>query len=202
MAAGSGEQGSAEGAEVAGAEAAEAAEAGTAQGTRRRRRVAVAAGAVVVVVALAVLLWPDGGRKAVPPPPAPSSPAPSPSPSPVKALPYPYFLPGTCLDLPQQSPVITEPEERPCEQPHDGEAVVNVLLPEGLANDLKISLVMRDLCAAPFAESEQRQGGGGPYYLSTLGPDMEEYTKGLRDATCVVRFGRREGDRKLSGHLR
>ncbi|MEV8093930.1 hypothetical protein [Kitasatospora sp. NPDC085879] len=167
----------------------------------RRRAVVVVAVVVVLAVAAAVWLWPDGGRRAAPPPPAPSSAPPSPSPSPSKTLPYPWFTPGTCFDHPQLSEVITRAEERPCEQPHDGEAIADVLLPEGLTSDVQIGRAMRELCAAPLAEWQQRQGGGGPYYGFPLGPYLQYYKQGLRDATCTLTASNRQHGRKLTGRL-
>jgi len=169
-----------------------------------RRRVVAAVVAVVVLVAVgaAVLLWPDGKKKAALPPP-PASPAPaSPSPSPAKVLPYPYFLPGTCFDHPQLSEAITRAEERPCEQQHDGEAIADVVLPDGLTSDTQIGRTLRELCKGPLAEWEQRQGGGGPYYGFPLGPYLQYYQQGMHEATCTMTVSDRQHGRKLNGHLR
>ncbi|MFD9127985.1 hypothetical protein [Kitasatospora sp. NPDC059571] len=166
-----------------------------------RRIAAVVAVVAVLAVAAAVLLWPDGHHRAAPPPPAPSAP-PSPSPSPSKQLPYPYFTPGTCLDHPQLSTVITRAEQRPCERPHDGEAIANVVLPEGLTSDLQIGRALRELCKDPLAAREAAQGGGGPYYGFPLGPYLQYYKDGMRDATCTMTASDRQGGQKLTGRLR
>ncbi|WP_431678046.1 hypothetical protein [Kitasatospora sp. KL5] len=167
----------------------------------RRRAVVVVAVVVVLAVAAAVWLWPDGERRAAPPPPAPGSSAPSPSPSPSPTLPYPFFEPGTCFDHPQLSEVITRAEERPCEQPHDGEAIANVKLPEGLTSDVQIGRALRDLCKEPLAERDRRQGGGGPYYGFPLGPYLPYYKQGMRDATCTMTVSNVQHGRKLTGRF-
>lgn len=167
---------------------------------RRRKRWTVALPTVVaVVVAAAVLLWPEPKANVALPPPA--SPSPTSSPSPTKTLPYPYFLPGTCFDHPQLSTVITRAEERPCDKEHDGEAIANVLLPEGLTSDTQIGRALREACQAPLARRESRQGGGGPYFGFPLGPYLQFYKEGMRDATCTMTVSDRQGGRKLTGHL-
>ncbi|MEU9132173.1 hypothetical protein AB0D08_29380 [Kitasatospora sp. NPDC048540] len=169
---------------------------------RRVRTAVIALVALALVAAAALWLWPDAKKKAAAPPPPPaSSPADSPSPSPAKVLPYPYFLPGTCLDHPQLSTTVTRAEERPCAQPHDGEAIVNVVLPDGLTSDTQIGRALRELCAAPLAEWQQRQGGGGPYYGFPLGPYLAYYQQGMHDATCTLTASDRQGGRKLTGSL-
>ncbi|GAA0656101.1 hypothetical protein GCM10010193_03200 [Kitasatospora atroaurantiaca] len=171
------------------------------QRERSRRRWVVA---VVVLVALlvggGVLLWPEEKKAALSPPPQPSVSS-SPAPSPSKVLPYPYFLPGTCFDHPQLSTVITKAEARPCEAEHDGEAIANVLLPEGLTDDAQIGRALREACKAPLAEWDKRQGGGGPYYGFPLGPYLQYYQQGMREATCTMTVSNRQGGRKLTGHL-
>lgn len=166
--------------------------------SRRIRAAAVAVTVLAVLVAAAVLLWPDARHRTATARPPTTTPSPSPS----KILPYPYFLPGTCLDHPQLSTGITRAEERPCTAPHDGEAIADVVLPEGLTSDLRIGQAVRELCAAPLAVAEQRQGGGGPYYGFPLGPYLPYYRQGLRDATCTLTAGDRQGGRKLTGRLR
>ncbi|MER8182517.1 hypothetical protein [Kitasatospora sp. NPDC094015] len=169
---------------------------------RQRRVVATVVAVVVLVVGAAVLLWPEGGhRVAAPPPPSPS-PSASPSPTPTEVLPYPYFLPGTCLDHPQLSEQVTRAEERPCAQPHDAEAIANVVLPDGLTSDTLIGRALRDLCKAPLAEWEQRQGGGGPYYGFPLGPYLQYYQQGMHKATCTLAVSDHQGGQKLTGSLR
>lgn len=167
-------------------------------GERRIR--AVVAAVLVLVVGVAVLLWPDGKKKqALPPPPSAS---PSPSPSPSRVLPYPYFTPGTCFDHPQLSEAITRAEARPCEQAHDGEAIANVVLPDGLTNDALIGRTLRELCKAPLAEWEQRQGGGGPYYGFPIGPYLDFYKQGMHEATCTMTVSNQQHGRKLTGNLK
>ncbi|WP_354639582.1 hypothetical protein [Kitasatospora camelliae] len=168
---------------------------------RARRIVAAGVAVAVLVVGAAVLLWPDRRKPAAAPPP-PSSAPPSPSPTPTRSLPYPFFTPGTCLDHPQLSKVITKAEERPCDQSHDGEAIANVVLPDGLTDDAQIGRALRELCKAPLAEWEGRQGGGGPYYGFPIGPYLPYYQQGLHEATCTMTVSDRQGGRKLTGHLR
>ncbi|MDH6577981.1 hypothetical protein [Kitasatospora sp. MAP5-34] len=171
---------------------------------RRARTAVVVAAVLAVAVGATVLLWPDPGTKkaALPHPPPPPSTSSTPSPSPTKVLPYPYFLPGTCFDHPQLSTVITRAEARPCEQQHDGEAISDIVLPEGLTSDTQIGRALREACKAPLAQWEQRQGGGGPYYGFPLGPYLQYYKAGLRDATCTMTASDRQGGRKLTGQLR
>lgn len=162
-----------------------------------RRVMATVLTVLVLVAGAALWLWPDARKhRAAAPPPAPSSAAPSPSPS--TALPYPYFTPGTCFDHPQLSEVITKAEERPCEQPHDGEAIADVVLPDGLTSDTQIGRALRDLCKAPLADREQRQGGGGPYFGFPLGPYLQYYQQGMRQATCTMTVSNQQHGRKLS----
>ncbi|WP_156178502.1 hypothetical protein [Saccharothrix sp. ST-888] len=175
------------------------------QGGRARggRRWWMALLAVVVVAALGGLfLWPERQKVALPPPAAPTSHSPSASPSPSKVLPYPYFLPGTCLDHPQLSTGITKAEARPCTEAHDGEAIANVVLPEGLASDLLIGRTLRELCQAPLTDWEQQQGGGGPYYGFPIGPYLKFYQQGMRDATCTMTVSEHQGGAKTTGHFR
>ncbi|WP_371496414.1 hypothetical protein OG871_11065 [Kitasatospora sp. NBC_00374] len=171
---------------------------------RQRRVVATAVAVVVLVVGAAVLLWPqDGHRVAGPPPPSASLTATaSPSPSPSKVLPYPFFVPGTCLDHPQLSETVTRAEARPCEGSHDGEAIADVVLPDGITSDAGIGRALRELCTAPVAEWRQRQGGDGPYYGFPLGPYLQYYQQGMHEATCTLTASDRQGGRKLTGHLR
>ncbi|GJF28759.1 hypothetical protein KNE206_14590 [Kitasatospora sp. NE20-6] len=169
----------------------------------QRRRAVVATGvAAVLVAAAAVWLWPDGGHRSAQPPPVAVGASPSPSPSPSPTLPYPFFPPGTCLDHPQLSKVITTVEARPCEQSHDGEAIANVRLPEGLTSDAGIGRALRELCKVPLAEWDRRQGGGGPYYGFPFGPSLAFYGQGMRDATCAMTVSSRQEGRKLTGRLR
>ncbi|GAA4995584.1 hypothetical protein [Kitasatospora paranensis] len=168
---------------------------------RGRRIAAVVVVVAVAAVVAAVLLWPERHPRAASAPP-PSSAPPSPSASPTKQLPYPFFTPGTCLDHPQLSKVITRAEERPCSGPHDGEAIADVVLPEGLTSDLQIGRALRDLCKDPLAARTAAQGGGGPYYGFPLGPYLQYYKQGMRDATCTMTVSNRQDGRKLTGSLR
>ncbi|GAA2148237.1 hypothetical protein GCM10009760_39980 [Kitasatospora kazusensis] len=170
---------------------------------RRARAAVIVVLALALVAAVTVLLWPDARKKAaLPPPPTAPSTSSAPSPSPTKVLPYPYFLPGTCFDHPQLSTVITRAEARPCAQGHDGEAIADVVLPEGLTSDTQIGRALREACKTPLAQWEQRQGGGGPYYGFPLGPYLQYYEAGMRDATCTLTASDRQGGRKLTGLLR
>lgn len=171
---------------------------GRASGRRRWWRMALLA--VVVAAALGGLfLWPERHRVALPPPAVafPSSPSASPS----KVLPYPYFPPGTCFDHQQLSTGITKPEQRPCAQPHDGEAIANVVLPEGLTDDLVIGRALRGLCQAPLTEWEREQGGG-QFYGFPIGPYLKFYQQGFRDATCTMTVSDQQGGPKTTGHFR
>ncbi|MEV4557582.1 hypothetical protein AB0K51_11370 [Kitasatospora sp. NPDC049285] len=172
--------------------------------TKRQKAALAAVVAALAVVAASVLLWPEPAhRQAAPPPPSPSaSPSPSPSPSPSRQLPYPFFTPGTCLDHPQLSEVIAKAEARPCDQPHDGEAIADVVLPDGLTSDTAIGRAMRELCQAPLAAAEQRQGGGGPYYGFPIGPYLQYYQQGMHDATCTLTASSRQHGTKLTAPLR
>ncbi len=170
---------------------------------RRARTALIVLVVLALVVTAAVWLWPDPKKKAaLPPPPSPSPTSSSPSPMPTRTLPYPYFLPGTCFDHPQLSTVITRAEQRPCDKEHDGEAIANILLPEGLTSDTQIGRALREACAAPLAAWEQRQGGGGPYYGFPLGPYLQYYKAGMRDSTCTMTVSDHQGGRKLTGLLK
>ncbi len=165
--------------------------------------------AVLLAVVATVLLWPEKRPVALPPPPTPSptatptpTPAPTPTPTPAKVLPYPFFTVGTCLDHPQLSRTVTKAEARPCEGSHDAEAVADVLLPEGLTSDSQIGKALREVCKSAFDEAELRQGGGGPYYGFPLGPYLAYYQQGMRDATCALAAGNKQGGAKLTGHLK
>ena len=70
------------------------------------------------------------------------------------------------------------------------------------ARGLGRSTVLRELCAAPLAEREQRQGGGGPYYGFPIGPYLQYYKEGMREATCTMTVSDRQHGRELTGHLR
>ncbi|MFI5527958.1 hypothetical protein ACIA8O_05310 [Kitasatospora sp. NPDC051853] len=169
---------------------------------RRRRVVATVVAVVVLVAGVVVLLWPEPERKKVAaPPPSPSA-SPSPSPSPTRErLPYPFFWPGECFDHPQLSKVITLPELRPCEAPHDGEAVAVVKLPEGLADDADIAKALRELCRQPATDWQARQPSGGPYFGYPIGPSVKFYGQGHRDASCTLSASNSQQGRKLTGHL-
>ena len=80
--------------------------------------------------------------------------------------------------------------------------IANVRLPEGLTSDVQIGRALRELCAAPLAEREQRQGGGGPYYGFPIGPYLQYYKEGMREATCTMTVSDRQHGRELTGHLR
>ncbi|MGW4648609.1 hypothetical protein [Kitasatospora sp. NPDC004289] len=167
---------------------------------RRRRVVATVVAVLVLVVGAVVLFWPEPARKpAAAPPPSPSA---SPSPSPTRERPpYPFFWPGECFDHPQLSKVITLPELRPCEAPHDGEGVAVVKLPEGLADDADIARALRQLCEPAAAEWQARQTSGGPYYGYPIGPSVKHYSQGHRDASCTLSASNSQQGRKLTGHL-
>ncbi|MFJ8042754.1 hypothetical protein ACIRBX_19910 [Kitasatospora sp. NPDC096147] len=172
----------------------------------KRRRVVATVVAVVVLLAgvATLLLWPEPEpKKAAAPPPSPSaSPSPSPSPTPTRDRPpYPYFWPGECFDHPQLSKVITVPELRPCEAPHDGEGVAVIKLPEGLADDADIAQALRELCKPAAAEWQAKQPAGGRYFGYPIGPSMKYYGQGHRDASCTLSASNRQDGPKLTGHL-
>ncbi|WP_157531467.1 MULTISPECIES: hypothetical protein [unclassified Kitasatospora] len=172
----------------------------------RRRRVAATAVVLLLLAAGAVvLLRPEPEQRAVPSPPPPSSAAPSPSPSPSpspKVLPYLYFLPGTCLDYQPLSRTTAPAEARPCEQPHDGEVIADIVLPDGLTGEPAVQQAMTAACEPHLVEWEGRQGGGGPYFGRYLGPRLVHYQAGLRDATCIMSVTDQPGGRRLTGHLK
>lgn len=171
---------------------------------RRGRRVALAVVLLLLVGGtLAVLLRPEHHAVAAPPPPPSPSPSasPSPSPSPTKHLPYPWFPAGTCFDHPQLSKGINEVEARPCEAPHDGEAISNPVLPDGLAKDSQIALALLKVCGPSAADWTARQGGG-TWYPFPMGPSLAYYKQGFRDATCTMAGSDVQGGTKLTGHLK
>ncbi|WP_435649119.1 hypothetical protein [Kitasatospora purpeofusca] len=180
----------------------------------RGLRVGVAAVLVLLLAVVAtVLLWPADDPAPAPPPPSPtatptptptptSTPTPTPTPTPTKVVPYSFFTVGTCLDHPQLSRTVTKPEARPCEGRHDGEAIADQLLPEGLTGDYVVANAMRDGCKEAQAAAEARQGGGGPYYSYPVGPSYAFYQQGWRDYTCILTAGNRPDTGKLTGHLR
>ncbi|MFJ8430010.1 hypothetical protein ACIQ9P_01780 [Kitasatospora sp. NPDC094019] len=179
----------------------------------RGLRVGVAAVLVLLLAVVAtVLLWPGDDPAPAPPPPSPTTatptptptatPTPTPTPTPTKVVPYAFFTVGTCLDHPQLSRTVTKPEARPCEGKHDGEAIADQLLPEGLTDGYVIGNAMRDGCKEAQAAAEARQGGGGPYYSYPVGPNYSFYQQGWRDYTCVLTAGNRPDTGKLTGHLR
>ncbi|WP_441246634.1 hypothetical protein [Kitasatospora sp. McL0602] len=171
-------------------------------GRSRGRWLLAAVTAVALVVGVALLLWPEPKKKLLlPPPPSPSPSPSSPAPSPSKVLPYPWFPAGSCFDHPQLSTVITSPEARPCAQGHDAESISNPLLPEGLTSDFAIGKALRELCKAPAATTEQRQGGG-TYYGYPISPDLTFYKQGYRDATCGLAASNHQGGAKLQAPLR
>ncbi|GAB2708891.1 hypothetical protein [Kitasatospora kifunensis] len=153
----------------------------------------------------AALLWPatkHPAAKAPPPSPSPSaSPSPSPSPSPSKALPYPWFAVGSCLDHPQLSPVITTAQARPCDQPHDAEAIANPTLPDGLTKESQIALTMLKVCR-PAVDDWKAKQGGGTWYSFPLGLSLNYYDQGFREVTCLLTASQREGGPKLTGPLK
>ncbi|WP_280665806.1 MULTISPECIES: hypothetical protein [unclassified Kitasatospora] len=170
--------------------------------TGGRRRVLALAGVLLVAVAAvtAVLLWPAKHKPvaAAPPPPSPTA---SPSPSPTKVLPYPYFPAGTCIDHPQLSKGITRAEAHPCAQPHDGEAIANPVLPDGLTKDSQIGQALLKACQ-PFVDDWTARQGGGHWYSFPIGPYLAYYNQGMRDATCTLAGSDVQGGSKLTGHLK
>ncbi|WP_035850306.1 hypothetical protein [Kitasatospora azatica] len=175
------------------------------QSARPVGRLAALAVVLLLVAAgvTAVLLWPSAKHPAAaPPPPSPSaSPSPSPSPSPTKHVPYPWFAVGTCLDHPQLSPVITVAEARPCQGPHDAEAIANPLLPDGLTKESQISQAMLKACDSAVTAWEAVQGGG-TWYSFPMGPSLAYYNQGLRDVSCLLTASQREGGTKLTAALK
>ncbi|MFF8768723.1 hypothetical protein [Kitasatospora sp. NPDC015120] len=185
--------------------------------TRPSRGLLIAVAAVLAVllaVVATVLLWPEDEPAPEPPPPSPTTatpaptptpsptPTPTPTPAPAKVVPYSFFPVGSCLDHPQLSKTVTKPEPRPCEEKHDGEAIADQLLPEGLSGDYQVAGAMRDGCKEAQAAAEARQGGGGPYYSYPVGPSYTFYQQGWRDYTCILTASNRPGSTKLSGQLR
>ncbi|MER6395199.1 hypothetical protein ABT263_03930 [Kitasatospora sp. NPDC001603] len=164
--------------------------------------------AVLLAVVATVLLWPEKKPVAPAPPPAPSTapptptPTPPPTPTPTRTVPYTFLPVGSCFDHPQLNKTVTKPEARPCEGEHDGEAIADLLLPDGLTGDSQIGKAMREGCQPAQAAAEARQGGGGPYYGYPFGPSMTYYQQGWRDFTCTLTASNRPGGVRLSGHLR
>ncbi|MDH6132570.1 hypothetical protein P3T37_001955 [Kitasatospora sp. MAA4] len=168
---------------------------------RRGRLIALVVAVLLAAGAVAAVLLRPAAHHAVaaPPPPSPHA-SPTPSPSPAKQLPYPYFPAGTCLDHPQLSKGITKAEARGCDQPHDGEAIANPVLPDGLTKDSQIGQALLKACG-PFVGDWTARQGGGHWYSFPIGPDLAYYQQGLRDATCVLTGSTVQGGSKLTGHL-
>ncbi|MGW6913160.1 hypothetical protein ACWGB8_04955 [Kitasatospora sp. NPDC054939] len=181
---------------------------GAAAASRPPRGLVLAVAAVLAVlvgVVATVLLWPEKRTAAAPPPPSPTAsspaPAPSPTPTPTRVVPYPHFGPGECFDHPQLSKVITKPEPRPCDGPHDGEAIAAPLLPDGLTTEAQIGRAMRDGCKDAVAAAQGRQDGG-TWYGFPVGPAMTAYREGWRDFSCTVTSSNRQGGAKLTAPIR
>ncbi|KJS63533.1 hypothetical protein VM95_01240, partial [Streptomyces rubellomurinus] len=116
--------------------------------------------------------------------------------------PYAFFPVGTCFDHPQLSPVITRAEERPCAGDHDGEAIADLKLPDGLTGEIPIALAMREGCKAAEATAKARQTDGHSYYERQFGPAQANYQQGWRDYTCTLTASDKRGGPKLTGPLR
>ncbi|MFG2694534.1 hypothetical protein [Kitasatospora sp. NPDC048407] len=151
----------------------------------RQKTVLTAVVAVLLAALAAVLLWPEPHRPAAAPPPPPSS-SPAPSPSPTKEIPYPYFTPGTCFQVPRLSKV-QQPTAVPCDQPHDAEAIANADLPDGLADLPAIFRTLTELCKAPTTQALQRTADG-PRHATSVGLPLEFYQQGFRGITCALTF--------------
>ncbi|MGW4383733.1 hypothetical protein [Kitasatospora sp. NPDC004531] len=152
----------------------------------RQKAVLAAVAAVLLAAVAAVLLWPEPHRPAAAPPPPPASSSPAPSPSPSKVVPYPYFTPGTCFQVPRLSNV-QQPTAVPCEQQHDAEAIANAVLPDGLTDLLAIYRSMTELCKEPTKQALARTGGG-PRHGTSVGLPLEFYQQGERGITCALTF--------------
>ncbi|MFD5564210.1 septum formation family protein [Kitasatospora griseola] len=151
----------------------------------RQKTVLTAVVAVVLAAVAAVLLWPDPHPPVAAPPPA-HSPSPAPSPSPSKEIPYPYFTPGTCFQVPRLSNV-QQPTAVPCDQPHDAESIANADLPDGLADLPAIFRSMTELCKEPTRQALARTTGG-PRHGTSVGLPVEFYQQGMRGITCALTF--------------
>lgn len=142
-----------------------------------------------------------GGQSAAPEPLAVRLPVPVALPSPSKAFPYPWFAVGSCLDHPQLSPVITTAQPRPCDQPHDAEAIANPSLPDGLTKESQIAMAMLKACQPPVDGWKAKQGGG-TWYSFPIGLSLAYYNQGFREVTCLLTASVQEGGPKLTGPLK
>ncbi|GAA1224713.1 hypothetical protein GCM10009665_13670 [Kitasatospora nipponensis] len=153
---------------------------------------------------LLALLWPAAKKPvaAPAPPPSPSaSPSPSPSPSPSKVVPYPYFAIGTCVSVPQLTPGLPQAQAGDCGQSHDGQAIGNPVLPDGLTKESQIGQALLTACR-PFVDDWRTRQGDGTWFAFPVGPSLVFYDQGWRDATCLLTAAQRPGGQKLTAPLK
>ncbi|MFJ6214006.1 hypothetical protein ACIQGZ_11840 [Streptomyces sp. NPDC092296] len=181
-------------------------------GPRRSRRArigALTAGAVVLLAAagggLYLLLRPHDAAPAAapsPPPPSTAPASPPPTPSDTPDLPYVLLTPGTCFDHPNLTKGLRKVVERPCDKPHDGEAVANVTIKGKYAHDSEIANAVRKQCTTAGKATADRQAEGSHYYSYVLTPSVALYHQGYDKATCTLTASYTVGGKKLTSKLR
>ncbi|AXI77047.1 septum formation family protein [Peterkaempfera bronchialis] len=181
---------------------------GPRRGPARGRLIAMAAaGTAVLAAGVAALFLLPGGDPApvaaspspMPPPPTATSAPPTPSDKP--DLPYVVLEPGTCFDHPNLTKGLKKITVRPCDKPHDGEAIANVTVKEGFTHDSEIAASVREQCTAAGQRTAHRQGEGSRFYSYVLTPSAKLYRRGYREATCTLTASYSIGGKKLTAKL-
>ncbi|MFF4649057.1 hypothetical protein [Streptomyces sp. NPDC001380] len=176
---------------------------------RGARIAAAAAGAVLLATGAGTALLATGrdpGRAAAAPSPSastrPAPPSASPTPGDTPDLPYVVLKPGTCFDHPNLTKGLRTVVVRPCDGPHDGEAVADVTLKGDFTRDSQISKAVYRQCTAAGKRTANRQGEGRRFYSYVLTPSAELYRRGYDQATCTLTGSDRPGGAKLTAKLR
>ncbi|MBZ4318871.1 hypothetical protein [Streptomyces huiliensis] len=137
----------------------------------------------------------------IPGPPS-SSAEPSPSGSSSIVVPMVVVKPGECFDHPAMTPSVTRVEKKSCSGSHDGEAITNRTLSNGLLTETDIQEKARGLCK-PDAEKRLRAVNDGRlYYYFALYPNERTYLlTGERRVTCWIARSDKPGGAKLTAPL-
>ncbi|EME98262.1 hypothetical protein H340_22206 [Streptomyces mobaraensis NBRC 13819 = DSM 40847] len=137
----------------------------------------------------------------IPLPPT-SSAEPSPSGSSSIVVPMVVVKPGECFDHPAMTPSVTRVEKKSCDGSHDGEAITNRTLSNGLLTESEIQEKARGLCK-PDAERRLRAVNDGRlYYYFALYPNERTYLlTGERRVTCWIARSDKPGGAKLTAPL-
>ncbi|WP_165869508.1 hypothetical protein [Streptomyces barkulensis] len=119
---------------------------------------------------------------------APTTGAPTPD---VTAMPsdlvlYVVLDPGTCFDHPSLSSDVTEVEERPCDEPHDGEVIANETITGDFDTQAELQKEVMSLCRADVKKRLARMPQDRTYYYYAIYPTLLTYERGEDQVTCSL----------------